>query len=579
MTELFRARYRIGSYLPLEKAAAVLAGEQSSGTFTQVPGETAELKEKHAARVAGVTPIDDLTERLPGAWNPDGAPKPRFGVVDIDFPVDNVGASLTSLLNTVAGNLFELREFAALKLIDLDVPQPVLENYPGPTAGIDGTRQRIAPEHKGAVVGTIVKPSVGLPLPELAALVRELAGAGLDFIKDDELNANPPYAPLAERVRTVMPEIERAADVTGKKTMYAFNISDDIDVMLRNVELVEVGSIAPAVRIGRDMFGARPVPILPAQPDLGRYTVFGNHFGRDVTGVHRLDRLPSMAHHPVTPMTEADLRRHFAAQLATEVGGLPITALRIGDGARVLQELSEEGRVAFVMDALDNDDLHAAAQLLLAELDGVLFAVGSGGLSVGLAAVRTASRPVADTAAGPKPGTCLVVSGSAAGRTSDQIDAAVAAGWTALPLDPARLSTDAEAREAVAELGKTASDAFGKSPGVIVYTAHRDSLPPTSTVPSNAVGAALGDVILAVRRRTNVSRVLLAGGDTSGYVLTRLRATTLSATGAVGSDLVLGTVTSLDEDINGLEVVLKGGQLGHLDVFESALETRAASST
>jgi len=342
---------------------------------------------------------------------------------------------------------------------------------------------------------------------------------------------------------------------------------------------VEVGSIAPAVRIGRDMFGARPVPILPAQPDLGRYTVFGNHFGRDVTGVHRLDRLPSMAHHPVTPMTEADLRRHFAAQLATEVGGLPITALRIGDGARVLQELSEEGRVAFVMDALDNDDLHAAAQLLLAELDGVLFAVGSGGLSVGLAAVRTASRPVADTAAGPKPGTCLVVSGSAAGRTSDQIDAAVAAGWTALPLDPARLSTDAEAREAVAELGKTASDAFGKSPGVIVYTAHRDSLPPTSAVPSNAVGAALGDVILAVRRRTNVSRVLLAGGDTSGYVLTRLRATTLSATGAVGSDLVLGTVTSLDEDINGLEVVLKGGQLGHLDVFESALETRAASST
>jgi hypothetical protein len=66
VTELFRARYRIGSYLPLEKAAAVLAGEQSSGTFTQVPGETAELKEKHAARVAGVTPIDDLTERLPG---------------------------------------------------------------------------------------------------------------------------------------------------------------------------------------------------------------------------------------------------------------------------------------------------------------------------------------------------------------------------------------------------------------------------------------------------------------------------------------------------------------------------------
>jgi len=303
VTELFRARYRIGSYLPLEKAAAVLAGEQSSGTFTQVPGETAELKEKHAARVAGVTPIDDLTERLPGAWNPDGAPKPRFGVVDIDFPVDNVGASLTGLLNTVAGNLFELREFAALKLIDLDVPQPVLENYPGPTAGIDGTRQRIAPEHKGAVVGTIVKPSVGLPLPELAALVRELAGAGLDFIKDDELNANPPYAPLAERVRTVMREIERAADVTGKKTMYAFNISDDIDVMLRNVELVERnGGTAVMITVPTAGLSAlravRAATELPIHGHRSGFEAFGrsNALGIDYPVFQKLARLAGADH-------------------------------------------------------------------------------------------------------------------------------------------------------------------------------------------------------------------------------------------------------------------------------------------
>ena len=239
MGETFRARYRIGSYLPLERAAEVLAGEQSSGTFTAVAGETAELKARHGARVAALHPVEDPDQVLPGAYNPDGLSRPRFALADIDFPVENVGTSLTGLLNTVAGNLFELREFAGVKLVELQVPEPVLARYPGPRAGVVGTRALIAPDHRGAVLGTIVKPSVGLPLPELAKLVGELARAGLDFIKDDELNADPGYAPLAERVRVVMPEIERAAEVTGRKTMYAFNISDDVDVMLRNVELVQ----------------------------------------------------------------------------------------------------------------------------------------------------------------------------------------------------------------------------------------------------------------------------------------------------------------------------------------------------
>lgn len=91
----------------------------------------------------------------------------------------------------------------------------------------------------GPMIGTIIKPSIGLPLGELRLLVRELAAAGIDFIKDDELIANPPYSPLRERVAVVMDEINRAADRTGKKVMYAFNITDDIDRLAANHDLVQ----------------------------------------------------------------------------------------------------------------------------------------------------------------------------------------------------------------------------------------------------------------------------------------------------------------------------------------------------
>ncbi len=78
------------------------------------------------------------------------------------------------------------------------------------------------------MIGTIIKPSIGLAPSELAEVVGELAEAGVDFIKDDELQGNGPSAPLAERVRAVMPVLHRYADRTGRMPMYAFNITDDI---------------------------------------------------------------------------------------------------------------------------------------------------------------------------------------------------------------------------------------------------------------------------------------------------------------------------------------------------------------
>jgi ribulose-bisphosphate carboxylase large chain len=87
-------------------------------------------------------------------------------------------------------------------------------------------------------IGTIVKPSVGLSPAETAALVQQLCDGGIDFIKDDELQANGPHCPLAERVSAVMAVINAHADRTGKRVMYAFNITDEVDEMKRNADLV-----------------------------------------------------------------------------------------------------------------------------------------------------------------------------------------------------------------------------------------------------------------------------------------------------------------------------------------------------
>ena len=123
------------------------------------------------------------------------------------------------------------------ELIDLELPPAFGAKYPGPQFGIPGTR-KLAGVYDQPIIGTIVKPSVGLSPEQTAELVRELGEAGIDFIKDDELQADGPYCPLAARVAAVMGVINRLADKTGKKVMFAFNITDDLDAMLRHHDVV-----------------------------------------------------------------------------------------------------------------------------------------------------------------------------------------------------------------------------------------------------------------------------------------------------------------------------------------------------
>lgn len=248
------ARYRIETALPVEQAAEMIAGEQSSGTFLPVPGETEELKARARARVLDVKLLESVASpSLPGSRQRNGADGTAASFqraeITLSFPFANIGPNLPTLVATVCGNLYELAEHSGCKLLDLELPSAFGERYAGPQFGIAGTR-RLAGVHDRPIIGTILKPSVGLSPMQTADLVRDLGEAGIDFVKDDELMADPPHCPLKERVAAVMRVINDLADKTGKKVMFAFNITDDMDAMLRHHDtVVQAGGTCVMVSI------------------------------------------------------------------------------------------------------------------------------------------------------------------------------------------------------------------------------------------------------------------------------------------------------------------------------------------
>jgi ribulose-bisphosphate carboxylase large chain len=239
-SERIVATYFLETAHDVEYAATMIAGEQSSGTFLPVPGETEELKARSRARVERITLTGETaTPSLPGSRPPKGTDTPVYRQAEIvlSFPFENVGANLPTLIATVCGNLYELSEHSGLKLRDVELPAEFGQAYPMPQFGIEGTR-KLAGVYNRPLLGTIVKPSVGLTPEQTGELVKELAEAGIDFVKDDELMSHSPHSPLPDRVRAVMRVINDHADKTGKKVMFAFNLTDDLDKMLRHHDTV-----------------------------------------------------------------------------------------------------------------------------------------------------------------------------------------------------------------------------------------------------------------------------------------------------------------------------------------------------
>jgi ribulose-bisphosphate carboxylase large chain len=234
--ERITATYFIETPFAPEKAAAVLAGEQSSGTFVAVPGETEELKQRFAARVESVELLEIVNEpAIPGATSTTG--KYNRAMVKVSWSIENFGYNLPVMVSTLQGNLYEITQFTGLKLMDIELPVSFGNQYSGPAFGIEGCR-KLTGVNDRPLIGTIIKPSIGLSVQQTADMVKTLAEAGIDFIKDDELLSSSANSNFNDRVDAIMNVINAHADKTGKKVMYAFNISGEVDEMMERYEKI-----------------------------------------------------------------------------------------------------------------------------------------------------------------------------------------------------------------------------------------------------------------------------------------------------------------------------------------------------
>ena len=252
-----RVTYRIETAGDVAALADKIASDQSTGTFVPTPGETPELKARVGARVVALRPLEPVAspsfpQTVPGFQGPYNR-----GEADIEFPLEAIGTDLAALTTIAIGGVFSIKGFSGVRVIDMRLPPEFGPAYPGPQFGVAGSRALTGVADR-PIIGTIVKPALGLRPHETAQMVRELVEADVDFIKDDEKLMSPAYSRLADRVKAIMPIVLDREQKTGKKVMYAFGISHtDPEVMLRNHDLVAAaGGNAAVININSIGYGA-----------------------------------------------------------------------------------------------------------------------------------------------------------------------------------------------------------------------------------------------------------------------------------------------------------------------------------
>jgi uncharacterized protein YgbK (DUF1537 family) len=329
------------------------------------------------------------------------------------------------------------------------------------------------------------------------------------------------------------------------------------------------GSIGRAIELGREVFAPGFIPIVVAAAHLGRYVVFGNLFAAALDGqIKRIDRHP-MAHHPVTPMREADLRVHLSAQTKLGIGLIDLPTLQSNNAATELDRQLIHGAEAILFDGVDDVTLATTGDLLWQRAQQrPLFSASSSGLTAVLVSAwregGLISAAPSATRKSQSSAPLLVLSGSCSPVTAGQIEWALANGFHGISIDPAKLlipdATAAEQSKIVA----AATASLGAGHNTILYTALG---PPPGTAHGEDLGIALGRLLRDLLHTTQTRRILLCGGDTSSHAIQQLGLYAVTWAGQVQTGAPLCRAFSDDPALDGLELVLKGGQVGTPDFF------------
>lgn len=328
-----------------------------------------------------------------------------------------------------------------------------------------------------------------------------------------------------------------------------------------------VGNIGRAIEIGRTVFGETTVPLIVGAPQIRRYTAFGELFAAYQGRNYRIDRHPVMSRHPVTPMDESNLLMHLARQ--TKLSSALI------DNVALLGRSALEDADILLIDVLDALTQAAAGALVWNALHPRSgFICGSSGVEYALIPAWRNEGLIGDkpvfAEAGPVD-RIAVVSGSVSPTTERQIRHALANGFEGVTLDPLGLSGDG-AGSAIAAAIEAGLKVLEGGDSVVLYTAlgpsaDRGGELDSSTGARHRLGRALGQIQSALVQRAEISRAVVAGGDTSSHALGQMGILALTLKMPLpqtpGSPLCIAHGGAVD----GLEIALKGGQVGGDDYF------------
>lgn len=342
-----------------------------------------------------------------------------------------------------------------------------------------------------------------------------------------------------------------------------------------------VGSVGAAIRALRPFVDNAFVPIVGGQPNIGRYCAYSNLFAAAGSGgaVHRIDRHPTMSRHPVTPMHEADLRLHLAAQGLPAVGAIHCPAYDCDDAAQDAQLHAEMARIATPAgsDTLPVlfDIAHAAhlapvgRMIWKRALRQRLLAVGGSSVVQALAAHWAPAGeaiafvpPRLARAAGP----VFALSGSMSPVTARQIEEASA--YERLAIDVSQLTKPTAYADDLVDRVVTL---LRGQRNVLVYTQAPAGIT-SPEVPAATVARATAMLVARVVRRmmdiAPLRRIGIAGGDTSSHVAQALGLWGLSYRTTIEAGVTLSRAHSENAALDGLELMLKGGQMGAVDLFD-----------
>ena len=388
------------------------------------------------------------------------------------------------------------------------------------------------------------------------------------------------------RMTRELPPLFRALKASGTPVVH-YKMCSTFDSSPR------VGSIGKAIDVAQGIFRCRFVPLLVGAPMLGRYCVFGNLFARSGldSEPHRLDRHPTMRHHPTTPMNEADLRLHLARQTRKRIGLLDVVQLESADAAQRLHQLLDAGAEIILFDVLNASHLPRLGEFIGSQQNArhPLFVVGSSCVEYALAAWwrQAGILPTPPPPSPLKPASALaVVSGSCSPVTDRQIRRAVEAGFAEIALDTAAL---VHPRSRPAEMDRVLNTVLSLSAprGVILHTARGPRDPRLADTQrllkrfrlqsAATLGTILGELLSRVLERTGWTRGAIAGGDTSSFAARALGVEALEFEAPIAPGAPLCRVHAPGHPTDGREIVFKGGQNGRDDFFLSALHGGASS--